>query len=218
MCCHLRWSFMASFGKAGKGDGAVPLAAHRDRDRPNSLWVPAAGREAATVQPGEHQLGLLLPRGEQGPKSLPKGLPGYSSGRNLPLSPGCDCRLWIRDGQGQEGRTRRAPAPRRPQSQRGEQRPAETNYWSSQKWTRKISSCSRASTAVGAEDRRAAPTGPAQPLQELEAFSQTSLGTSGSRQPGPSSSRCQCQGRAGAKPRPAACSPAPIICRRARPT
>lgn len=74
----------------------------------------------------------------------------------------------------------RAPAPRRPQSQRGEQRPTETNCRSSQTRRCKISSCPRASMAAGAEDRRAALTGPAQPLQELEAFSQTSLGTSGS--------------------------------------
>lgn len=76
MCGHLRRSFMASFGRAGKGDGAVPLAAHRDRDRPNSLWVLAAGREAATVQPGEHQLGFASPQRQaesRVPSPFPKG-------------------------------------------------------------------------------------------------------------------------------------------------
>lgn len=52
---------MASSGRAGKGDGAIPSAAHRDSDGPDTLWLPAASWEAATVQPGEHQLGFAFP-------------------------------------------------------------------------------------------------------------------------------------------------------------
>lgn len=159
--CGCRWqSFMASARRAERGDSAVPSAAHGDRPDPHQL--PTAHPGCSTGPSRRASVGFCFsPEPHEGESSVPcpfpkGGAPGYPAGRNLPPSPACDCRLQIRGGQGGEGRRGRAPAPRRPQTRRGEWRPAQTDYGSSRTWRCKTSSVS------GSGSRgQTAPTGPA---------------------------------------------------------
>lgn len=105
MCGRLRRSFMASSRRAGKGDGAIPSAAHRDRDGPDPLWLSAAGREAAMVQPGEHQLGFVCPQRQAESRVLspfPKGSQVIPQAEISPLPPAAT--VGFGSGMGRVGR------------------------------------------------------------------------------------------------------------------
>lgn len=181
--------FVASSGTAGNGDSAAP-AGHTDPSGGSRVW------------PGFY-FSLDASR-ERGLESLPKGLMAEISvisqaeislfPLKLPLS-----------NQGRQEQEN--PHSKETLKAKGRQQVRQTSR--AARCECRICSCSRALTAAGAEGTRAAPEGPAQPFPELESFCQSSLGTSGWWQPGPSSRHCLCQGRAGARAKcpPQQCPP-----------